>query len=614
LIVKVATLTGLPLTEPGNFYAAGNVLSGTQFGSVWLVRISLACLLAIVLLVEHHDRVKVDSMALWVTGSVLSALLLVTLALTGHAAAAEGAILVIQVSMDALHLLAAGTWLGGLVPLALLFAWAKRDDHPQTLPLLQQATMRFSRLGFASVAILAITGLFNTWYLVGAIPPLFGTAYGYLLLIKLALLVLALGVAGRNSFYLKPRLRALRVESGQDRATDLIVRLQRNVIAEFSLGAAILLVVAGMGITPPARHVQPDWPFSIRLDWRTNIPRSADARWQINNGGAMALAGVALLGFAVARRRQRRWLAGLGGILFLSGSWIAAKGISIDAYPTTYRRPSVAYHAISVANGRLLYQDSCAVCHGIGGFGDGPAAEEQNPRPADLTAPHTALHTAGDLYWWLSHGIAETAMPGYRDSLSEEERWDLINFLRALSDSDRSRSLASIVEPKAWLVGPDFVYATNRGETKSLRDHRGKAVLLVLFSLPESMNRLRQLDRSHSQLAAAGLEVLLVPSNTKQAKDEAAPAVSNPALVTDGSEEIFRTYSLFGYSFEHDRNSPEVFPSRHAEFLLDKQGYVRARWMPSEGTGWLKLESLLRQVEILSQEKSQAPAPDDHVH
>ena len=45
----------------------------------------------------------------------------------------------------------------------------------------------------------------------------------------------------------------------------------------------------------------------------------------------------------------------------------------IDAYPTTYRRPAVPYQAISVANGLQTYKDMCTACHGIGGFGDGPA-------------------------------------------------------------------------------------------------------------------------------------------------------------------------------------------------------------------------------------------------
>jgi hypothetical protein len=107
---------------------------------------------------------------------------------------------------------------------------------------------------------------------------------------------------------------------------------------------------------------------------------------------------------------------------------------------------------------------------------------------------------------------------------------------------------------------------------------------------------------------------MLRAAGTNRSKDNVERAVSNLPVVTEGSEEIFRTYSLFIHSFEHDRNSPEAFLPRHTEFLIDRQGYIRARWIAGEGTGWLKLENLLGQVEILSQEKSQATVPDDHVH
>ncbi len=51
-------------------------------------------------------------------------------------------------------------------------------------------------------------------------------------------------------------------------------------------------------------------------------------------------------------------------------------------------------------------------------------------------------------------------MPGYGASLSEEERWDLINFMRALSSGERARNLAPVIEDKPWLVAPDFTYGT----------------------------------------------------------------------------------------------------------------------------------------------------------
>ena len=67
--------------------------------------------------------------------------------------------------------------------------------------------------------------------------------------------------------------------------------------------------------------------------------------------------------------------------------------------PATYKRPFVAYHAISVANGKGLYEENgCVACHGALGYGDGPAGQELNPKAADLTAPHANAHTAGDLF------------------------------------------------------------------------------------------------------------------------------------------------------------------------------------------------------------------------
>ena len=438
------------------------------------------------------------------------------MAAAGHASAAEGMTLFIQLAIDGLHLLAAGVWLGGLIPLAMFFSWAKAAREPSILSIAQEATARFSRLGFASVALLLVTGFFNAWYLVGGIPPLLGTTYGYLLLAKLGVMVPLMGLASRNRWRLKPRLANLAAHSEFEKIPPLLAQLQRGVFAEVSLGAVILLIVGMMGITPPARHVQPVWPFSFRLDWN-NLAASANVRLLTNTGAALSIVGIVLLVFAVLIRRHRRWIVTAGGITFVVGVLVAANALSIDAYPTTYVRPSVPYNAISVANGMLLYGESCAVCHGIAGYGDGPAAGDLKPKPADLTARHAASHTVGDLYWWLSHGIKETAMPGFKESFSEDERWDLINFLRALSNAERARTLAPVSDTDAWLVAPDFAYGTSRGETKTLKDHRGdKIVLLVLVSFPESRDRLEQLKKMAARLTRAGVEIILVSNEAER--------------------------------------------------------------------------------------------------
>ena len=83
----------------------------------------------------------------------------------------------------------------------------------------------------------------------------------------------------------------------------------------------------------------------------------------------------------------------------------------------------------SVAAGRSLYMENCVVCHGQTGHGDGPAARGLNPQPVDLTV-HVGLHPDGVLWGWITYGIARTAMPSWKDKLTDTQRWDVVNFLR----------------------------------------------------------------------------------------------------------------------------------------------------------------------------------------
>ena len=185
----------------------------------------------------------------------------------------------------------------------------------------------------------------------------------------------------------------------------------------------------------------------------------------------------------------------------------------MPAYRDTYRTPSVPYQAISVAAGADLFAVHCVRCHGRSGHGDGEQAKGLPLRSADLTAPHTALHTAGDIFWWLTHGKPPGAMPGFADTLSEDDRWDLINFLRTLSAGYQARIIGEGVVPlRPWLPAVDFSYVTAGGQTGTLRDFRGRsAVLLVFFRVDGSQARMAQLAGLHEQLRAKGLEVLAIP-------------------------------------------------------------------------------------------------------
>ena len=76
---------------------------------------------------------------------------------------------------------------------------------------------------------------------------------------------------------------------------------------------------------------------------------------------------------------------------------------------------------------------NCATCHGQEGEGDGPAAANLEPQPANLTEPHVAVHTDGDLHWWITNGI-QPAMPAFGEDLTQDEIWNVINYVRTLSE------------------------------------------------------------------------------------------------------------------------------------------------------------------------------------
>jgi len=374
--------------------------------------------------------------------------------------------------------------------------------------------------------------------------------------------------------------------------------------------------------------VQPEWPFSFRYSWEINkkLPEKRfpiligknfpEQRVSILAGAGLAVLALLPFGYALLRRRYRPFALGLGIVALGGGAAVALPALWVDAYPTTYRRPAVPYQAISVQSGLQNYQQLCVPCHGVGGFGDGPAGADLKPRPADLTAKHTGDHTAGDLFWWISHGKEETAMPGFAEHLDEEARWDLINFLRMLSAAEQARAMAPLLE-QPWLVAPDFVYRTQGGDSKSLKEHRGqRVVLLVLFSWPQSQARLTQLAELRDRLAAAGVTLLAVPSDVAALDGKAKRSLAKLKIdpVTDGSQEVFATYALFRRSLSQAGTQPDPPLPAHMEFLIDRQGYVRARWIASESRGWSNTDLLLREVAQLNQENPSAPAPDDHVH
>jgi putative copper resistance protein D len=209
----------------------------------------MASLLAVLLLLRkpsHH----VESAANLIC-AVLAAGLAASLAWAGHAAASEGLDGAIHRASDALHLVAAGAWLGALWPLAVLLGRVHLAGDLGSAAIADEATRRFSILGMISVAIILATGVVNTYEILGTMAFSIGTVYNRLLLAKISLFIAMLAIAAVNRQWLRPQL------SDRHNHRRAIRRLQWNSLAEVGLGLLVLATVAVLGCVPPHVHAMP---------------------------------------------------------------------------------------------------------------------------------------------------------------------------------------------------------------------------------------------------------------------------------------------------------------------------------------------------------------------
>lgn len=90
--------------------------------------------------------------------------------------------------------------------------------------------------------------------------------------------------------------------------------------------------------------------------------------------------------------------------------------------------------ATTVAEGALLYTENCASCHGARGLGDGEAGRDLKPPPANIAhMMGMPMYNDAYLFWTVSEGGAPvgSAMPPFKDVLSDEEIWKIIAAMRA---------------------------------------------------------------------------------------------------------------------------------------------------------------------------------------
>ncbi|HUA65342.1 MAG TPA: CopD family protein [Alphaproteobacteria bacterium] len=239
-VLVAMTMSG----QPPHFEILRTVWQQTQFGMVWKIRliIWLAATVAAMIFCLPKLQPSLRKKLIWLE-LLFGGALLASLAWAGHGQEDSHW----HLFADLLHLLVAGLWPTGLLPFALLLRKLRRTSEPAIAPLVR----RFSTMSLVSVSLLAATGLVNSWFLVGSFSNLFSQTYGRWLVAKITLFCLAVTIGAVNLLRLKPRLSLKNLQSG---STQAAAQLQCNVHIELFLGMAIVIVVAVLGILPPANH------------------------------------------------------------------------------------------------------------------------------------------------------------------------------------------------------------------------------------------------------------------------------------------------------------------------------------------------------------------------
>lgn len=593
LLFVSAQMSGQPIAATMTQGTVGIVLNQTRFGQIWVLRFVVGVVLAGLLLMPQSWR------GWWWQwgGLLLGAGVLASLAWAGHGAATPGRPGDLHLAADILHLLAAGAWLGSLVPLALLLAEARRVGGAEWAALARRGVRRFSILAAVSVAVLFLAGLVNTWFLAGTVPALIGTLYGRLLLAKIAIFATMVTFGAVNLLRMAPRLAPSAAERPPTQWAGAVGHLRRNALAEAALGLIVLSIVGLLGILPPGLHSEPGWPLPFRFELGALATRS-----EILLAVLAALAAtcvVAAVATAAIGRYRRMLIAWSGLALCLGLGWIVLRPAIEPAYPTSFFAPAEPYAAASVALGARLYAQNCALCHGADGKGDGPAAAGLTPHPANLTEAHLFAHTPGDLFWWVSQGRDNGAMPGFAAVMSPAQRWDVINFVRARAAGVLSRQIGPQVSTAATAPIPDFAFEADRGQQTLSRMLATGPVLLALFSRPPSAPRLAQLAVMQKRVGD-GLRIVAVDLAVGQPVHESEA----PSLLVGVSADVAASLALF--------RTPD--DGGEALLLLDRAGNPRARWTGSGPGGAPDAAAIMADAATVARFAVTPPSHAGHVH
>src|SRR5262245_52811384 len=224
-------------------------LTMTQSGKVWLLREVHGAALAILIFWLARNTTSMKSIRLVF---FLALPLVASRSFTSHAVAVKTDTIVV-VAADAIHLIATGLRGGGLLALFwILYSGVRKSTL--SLSWAAETVRRFSRLAFGSVAVLVLTGLYQSWIQVGDLKTLFGTDYGRVLLFKLVLFIAMLGFGALNYLASGPALLRAAEKNAKDLSS--AQRALTRIGVESLLGLLVFFVTGLLTVLPAGVHAE----------------------------------------------------------------------------------------------------------------------------------------------------------------------------------------------------------------------------------------------------------------------------------------------------------------------------------------------------------------------
>ena len=134
----------------------------------------------------------------------------------------------------------------------------------------------------------------------------------------------------------------------------------------------------------------------------------------------------------ILQMKGNTYIIALIGVMLFSVGMMQAQDWTAPEEANSYKNP-YAGNAKASAKGRKIYQKLCWSCHGTTGIGDGPAAAALTTAPTNYTDPRVQDQTDGAIFWKINNGRG--AMTSFETSLTEDQRWMLVNYIRELGDN-----------------------------------------------------------------------------------------------------------------------------------------------------------------------------------